>query len=171
MFRTHKYQTGFTLIELVITILLVSFLLVAVWMVYDAGFKVFYGQARRSGITPEVEKALSEFGKDLREALSVTAAAEASLTITADTDSNGASDTIQYTWGGIPGDPFNKITAVTRPMIHSVSNLAISYYDANNDLLPFPVTVSQVRRVEINITVTSGSESFTVRSSTIFRCL
>ncbi len=169
--QIHKPEDALTLVELMIAMIFVSFLLGAVWMVYNVSFKAFTGQTTRGGITPEVERALFELGSDLRQADSVTAAQAASLTITADTDSDGAAETIQYAWDGTSGSPFNKVTTVTRPVVHFVSSMAFAYYDANNNLLSFPVAASQVRRVVITMTVTSGSESFTVRTSTDLRSI
>jgi type II secretory pathway component PulJ len=171
MSQVNKYKSGLTLIELVAAIFLVSFILVAVWMVYGLGLKAFSGQEIRGGIIPEVERALYEFGSDLRRATSVTNAQEASITFISGADSTGLNETIQYAWGGVSGDPLNKVTAVTKPVIHSVSSLEFSYYGANNASLSVPATASLVRLVVITITVTSGDEIFTVRTASRIRCL
>lgn len=171
MHRTFKKKAGMTIVELMTSILLVSILLGAVWAVYNVGFKVVHGQTARGGITTETERTLFTLGSDLRQASSVTAAAQTSITFTADTDSSGVNEAIQYTWDGTSGNPLNRIASVTMPMINSVSSLAFSYYDADNDLLSFPVTASQVQRVMVDMTVASADESFTVRASTDLRCL
>lgn len=172
MRQINKYKSGLTLIELVASVLLVSFILIAVWAVYNVGFKAFSGQETRVGVMPEVERALFELGSDLRQAVSVTSAQATSLTFTADTNSDGINETIQYAWGGAPSDPLNKVvSSVTRPVVHSVSSLVFTYYNSSNTLLSLPVTAANVRLVVITMTVTSGSESFTIRTASDLRCI
>ena len=51
MFRTSKFTArGLTLVEMLITIMLISIMLAAIWAVYGAGIKVYYGQVSRYDI-------------------------------------------------------------------------------------------------------------------------
>ncbi|MFA6320374.1 MAG: prepilin-type N-terminal cleavage/methylation domain-containing protein [Candidatus Omnitrophota bacterium] len=171
MLRSDKNKIGLTLIELIIALLLVSFVLVAVWSVYSAGSKVFYGQETRGGVVPEVERALYEFGSDLRRAASVTDAQKTSLTFTSGASSSGKNETMKYVWDDISSHSLNKISTVTKPVVHSVSDLIFTYYDSNNNLLSSPVTPSDVRVVVITMTVTTKNESFKIQNAARIRCL
>lgn len=176
--RRLKAEKGFTLLELIITTVLVSVLLGAVWMVYKAGFSNFYTQGTRSGIKGDTGRLFINLAKELRLASSVTTAQAAAFTFTLDTDNNGVDETVQYTYSGTAGAPLNRVLtstvpsfSLTTPVIASVNSLAFSYYDTNNNLLSFPVTPSQVRLVALNITSANTDESFQLRSNVRLRNL
>lgn len=151
---------AFTLFELLITFIFISILLGATWMVYNTGFKMFYSQLTRSGIKAELGQMVINIGRELRQAASVAEARQTNLTFNADTDFDGIAQTLQYTWSGVSGEPLYRISDVTTAVVNSVSGLAFSYYDANNNLLDFPVTASLVRLVGINASVIDKEEAF-----------
>ena len=170
----HKAQIanhGFAVIELLITVLLVSILLGAIWMVYSVGFKTFYTQWTRTGIKGQVGRTFINIAGELRQATSVTVTQQANLNFSADNDNNGIDETVQYIWSGVAGEPLQRISSVTTPVVDSVNSLAFSYYDANNNLLSFPVTPSHVRLVAIDIIVTDKEETFHLRSNMELRNL
>ena len=170
----HKAQIanhGFAVIELLITVLLVSILLGAIWMVYSVGFKTFYTQWTRTGIKGEVGRTFINIAGEIRQATSVIVAQQANLNFSADNDNNGIDETVQYIWSGVAGEPLQRISSVTTPVVDSVNSLAFSYYDANNNLLSFPVIPSQVRLVAIDIIVTDKEETFHLRSNMELRNL
>jgi prepilin-type N-terminal cleavage/methylation domain-containing protein len=169
--RAQSANQGFTVIELLITVLLVSILLGAIWMVYSVGFKTFYTQWTRTGIKGQAGRTFINIAGELRQATSVTVAQQANLNFSADTDNNGIDETIQYIWSGVAGGPLQRISSVTMPVVDSVNSLAFSYYDANNNLLSFPVAPSQVRLVAIDIIVTDKEETFHLRSNMELRNL
>ncbi len=168
MSRIYK---GVTLIELLITVVLVSILLGAICMVYNVGFKAFYAQWTRTGVKGQAGRTFINAARELRQAASVTGAQQSNLTFSADTDNNGVDETIQYIWSAVAGEPLQRISSVTTPVVDSVNSLAFSYYDANNNLLSFPVTPSQVRLVAIDIIVTDKDETFHLRSNIDLRNL
>jgi hypothetical protein len=98
-------------------------------------------------------------------------AASSSLTLVIDTDDNGADESVHYVWSGVTGAPLNRISDTTIPMVNSINSLSFSYYDASNNLLPFPVTASQVRLVAIDITAADNDEAFQLRSNIRLRNL
>ena len=162
---------GLTLTELIITIILVSILVGSLWMVYDSGFRPFYSQNTRIGIKGEAGRSFVNLAREMREAASLTAATQSSVTFTTDTDDNGINETIQYTWSGAAGTALQRISGATTPVINSVYSLAFAYYDSSNSLLSFPVTASQVRVVSLNVTAASQDETFQLRSRTQLRNL
>lgn len=165
MSRTSK---GLTLIELLISVMLVSAMLGAAWLIFSAGFGVFYGQLSRYDIKNETSLAFITMTKELHQASSITAATASSITFTADLDSNGVNETIQYRWSGLSGDPLNRVVgAVTKTLARSVQSCTFSYYNRNNILLSAPVSafdLPNVHLVAVDATSVKGDETFHLRT-------
>ena len=169
MSRISRSNEGFTLMELMITIVVTSILLGAIYLVYDTGFRTTYQQWTRTGAKGEVGRAMINMGNELRQATSVTSAAATDVTFTVDWDNNGSDETVQYTWGGAAGNPLNRVQSAPAPaytqlVVNSVNSASFTYFDVNNNLLGFPVTASQVRLVSLDLTVLDKNETFELRS-------
>jgi len=167
---------GLTLLELLITLALISILLGAIWLVFNSGTRAFYNQWTRIGIKGEVGRGFFSMSQELRQATSIVSATQTALTFTLDSDSNGVDETLQYTWSGTAGTPLNRVSvsptpSFTIPVVKSVNNLAFSYYDASNNLLSFPVPISQVKLVAIDLTAADRDETFNLRSKERLRSL
>ncbi|MCX5665675.1 MAG: prepilin-type N-terminal cleavage/methylation domain-containing protein [Candidatus Omnitrophica bacterium] len=162
MSRTSK---GLTLIELLISVMLISVILGAIWVVYSTGVIVFSGQTSRYDIKDETSLAFITMTKELHQALSITAATATSVTFTADLDNNGVNETIQYTWSGTAGAPLNRVVgAATRTLVRSVQSIAFTYYNDNNVLLSVPVTLANVHLVAVDTTAIKVDETFRLRT-------
>ncbi len=155
---------GLTLIELLITLVLMFALVGVLWGVFNTGLTTTVTESLRSSIKGESGRGIVRMGNELRQTLSVTTAQATDITFTADTDNDGVAESIQYTWGGTAGNPLNRVASTTFPLVNSVNSLAFSYFDSNNNLLSFPVTASQVRVVRVDITAKSQDETFQTRS-------
>lgn len=166
----HNKIRGLTLIELMISVLLISSMLIAVWVIFDAGYKVYYGTYARQNIKNQASGAFFRMTKELYEAVSVTSATATSMTFTADVNNDGINETIQYSWGGTSGQPLNRISGTeTLQLARSVTNISFAYYDIGNILLSFPVALVQVRLVSIDMTCASGNETFHLRTKVKLR--
>ena len=100
---------GLTLIELLISSLLISIMLGAIWMIFHTGYTVFYGQYARQNIKDQASYAFLTMTNELHQAPSVTAATATSVTFTADLNNDGVNETVQYTWSGTAGQPLNRV--------------------------------------------------------------
>lgn len=169
---SRRHRNGLTLIELLISVMLISVMLGAIWMIYGTGTKVFYSQASRYDIKEQINSAFTTMARELRQALSITAATATSVTFTADLDSDGANETIQYAWAGTAGAPLNRVEgASTKTLVRSINSLAFSYYAENSNITPlsFPVTVGQIKLVAFDATAVKGSETFRLRTKVYLR--
>ena len=118
MFQTYNrpllpsvsHRNGLTLIELTVTLVLISILVGAVWMVCNSGISVFYSQSTRTGVKGEAGKAFTTLNNELHQAVSITAATATSLSFTLDSDGDGVNESIQYSWSGTAGAPLNRIS-------------------------------------------------------------
>ena len=160
------------------SVVLVSFLLGAIWMAYNTGLKLFSSQGSRGGIKGQAGRFLINISQELRQASLLTSAQSAGLTFKLDTDNNGVDETIQYSWSGVSAAPLNKVIVstvpaftLTTPVINALNSLSVSYYDANNNLLSFPVTASQVRIAFIDCSAQDNDETFSLRSQIRLRKL
>jgi len=169
--RPRAVSTGMTLIELLITMVLMFALVAVIWGVFNTGFTTTATESLRTSLKGDSGRGFIKMGREFRKALSVTSAQATGLTFTADTDNDGIEETIQYTWNGTAGQPLNRVSGGTQPLVNSVSVLSFSYYDSNHNLLSFPVTASQVKSVGADITVADEDESFRLRSEYRFRNL
>jgi len=159
---------GLTLLELLVTLALISVLLGAIWLVFYSGSKVFYGQWSRIGIKGQASRMFLNMSGELRQATSMVSATETSLSFTLDSDQNGVDETLQYIWSGTGGAPLNRVLvspapSFTTPVVNSVSQLQFSYFDSSNNLLSFPVSPSQVKLVAVDVTVADRDETFHLR--------
>jgi len=169
---------GFSLIELLIVLVLISLLLAGIWAVYNSGIKTFASQEGRSTIKSEAGRLFYNISPELRQALSLSAAQANSLSFAWDTDANGVEETIQYVWSGTAGEPLLRVLTSTvpalstsHPVISAVNSLSLSYYDANNSLLSFPVTASEARAVAIDLQAKDNEEIFPLRTMVRLRNL
>lgn len=177
-FQLRRGKYGFSLIELLIVLALVSLLLVGIWAVYNSGVKIFAFQEARSSIKAQSGRLFYNIAPELRQAVSLSSAQENSLSFAWDTDANGVEETIQYVWSGTQGEPLNRVLTstvpsltTTHPAVSSVNSLSLSYYDANNNLLSFPVTASEVRAVAIDLQAKDNEEIFPLRAMVRLRNL
>ena len=154
-----------TLLELLLSMLMISAMLIAVWAIYSTGVRVFYGQVARYDIKDRANLAFITMTGELQQAISVTAATATSVTFTVDLNSDGVSETIQYTWSGTAGAPLNRVVgAVTTALIPSVQTITFSYFNTGNVLLTAPITLASVHLVAIDSTTMSGQERFYLRT-------
>lgn len=169
-------KSAITLIELLIVVALISFLVGAIGSIFYAGSRIFYNQWSRTGIKGEVSRAFLSLSQELRQSTSVVTATATTLSFTLDSDNDGVNETLQYSWSGTAGNPLNRTVVLpapsyTTPAVSTVQSLAFSYYDGSNNLLGLPVTVSQVKRVDMNITVADRDETFTLNTTQKLRNL
>lgn len=161
-----RTRDGFTLIELIIVITVISFLLAGVAIIYVTGIKSWGSESLKVGVKEEARRALDVASEELEAAISITAATATSVTFTEDADGSGVDETYTYTWSGTVGDDLTRTKdGVSNILSRYVESFALSYYDTNDALLSFPVTSANVRRIVINLQVKKEDESVTERAS------
>ena len=188
MFEIRRARRGITLLELMMSIMLISAMLVAVWAVYYTGYQIFFSQSSRENIKAQASTAFLTMTEELHQATVLDSATypptSLSITFTADLKSDGNPQTIQYVWSGVAGQPLNRniivggVVTQTIQLVRSVNNPVplinnplFNYFGANNTALGTTPTASQVRLVAIDLYTTSGSETFHIRTKVQLRCI
>lgn len=166
IYKGRSRNNGITLIELLISMMLISAMLGAIWVVYSTGFEVFSGQLSRYDIKSETALAFIKMTKELHQASSVTVATGTSITFYADLDDDGVSEKIQYIWSGAAAAPLNRVVndTLTTTLIRSVNSAAFAYYNTNNVLLSLPVTLANIYLVAVDVTAVKADETFHLRT-------
>ena len=178
-------KTGLTLFELLISMLLISAMLGAIWMIFRTGLITFYGTSDRQNISDQASVAFTTMTNELRQASSVISATGTAVRFYADVNSDGVNEDIQYIWNGTAGAPLNRVltaaTTQTMALVRSVNNPLPSatnplfhYYGANNSDLGLTPTVANVQLVLIELYTyndLSGTERFHLRTKVGLRCI
>ena len=176
--RGTRKNNGFTLLELIITVALISVMLGALSMLYSSGLSVFSSQETRSSIKYDAGRFLITMAAELRLADALTIANQTLIVFSVDSDANGVNEAIQYAWPGVQAQVLNRTLTstvpaytITTPAVNAVNNISFSYYGANNSLLSFPVDAAQVKLVSVNLMVSDNDETFLLRSQARLRNL
>ena len=156
---------AFSLIELIISLVLVSILLSFLTFAYLVAMRGWDAEMKRHSPRFEASKALERVGEEVRSMNSMSAAASNSMTFVEDVDDDGVDETIQYSWSGVAGEDLTRQEgSITATLANNVTSFTIEYYDSNNDVLSFPVTASQVRAIRMSLTNARGDETFSLRT-------
>jgi prepilin-type N-terminal cleavage/methylation domain-containing protein len=127
-----KKKKGFTLLELMIAMALISMVLAAVFMAFSMALRIFVDESNRSDIYLEADRGMSRMVYELREAKQViTASSREVMFWAADLNNNGtreANETVTYSWSGSPESRLNRITSgETYPLSYGVYSFYLSY--------------------------------------------
>lgn len=156
---------AFSLIELIISIALISILLSFLTFSYLVAMRGWDAEMKRHSPRFEATKALERVGNEVRSMNSVSSALQNSVTFAEDVNSDGADETIIYSWSGVSGEDLNRQEgSVTTTLANNVTSFTLQYYDSSDNVLNFPVTASQVRVIQFNLTAAKSGESFALRT-------
>jgi len=162
----NEFRMGYSLIELILTIGLLTILLGVVTFTFVIGLRVADVGMSAGGARRETSNSLRTISEELRQATAITSADQHSLTFQSDSDRNGAIETITYLWSGTEGDSLIRIQGTdTKILAGGVSNALFQYYDSNSVVLgpPFPVAASAVKLVELTLQAGKEAESVQYR--------
>jgi prepilin-type N-terminal cleavage/methylation domain-containing protein len=154
-----KKKKGFTLLELMIAMGIISFIMAGVFMAFGIALKLFADEMTRTDIFIEADRGMSRMVRELREAKEITAASSREMTFWyADLNNNGTrepSELATYRWSGSAESTLNRIVSgETFPLSYGVFRFALTYDDP-----------ADVKLVNIALTVGKGETRATLESS------
>jgi prepilin-type N-terminal cleavage/methylation domain-containing protein len=164
MERSQRGQAGFTLIELIITIVLVGIIAGTAGMLLNKGTQAYIDENQRAAATTQGRLGLERMAREIR---SIPQPGAIVGPITNPTSSLAFSDSvglsIVYAHNGATGT-LDRTEGAGLPVIlaDGVTTLEFRHYDKAGALTTTPATIWQIR---IDLTVTKGGQSQVFRMS------
>lgn len=141
---TSPRQNGFTLIEVVVSIAIVSILMTAVGSLMVFSARALPNPDDSASVTISSGAAINRFADDIREAVVVIAAeADAFEVQVADRDGVDGPDTVRYEWSGVAGEPLVRIYNDDHHevVLDSVRAMSFEYETQPSDFAPHVLLV------------------------------
>ena len=163
-----KGQKGVTIIELIMGIVIVGTLAGISSMYIKQVMDLWNFISFREETSSQGSTALIRIARELRQANDITTADAANLLFTADLDSDGTDDSVQYFRNAASElrRVFNNNNSGQGDILSSgLSGLDLTYYDANNSALARPVAdPAEIKRIKIELTMQAGSQTKTLKT-------
>ena len=162
-------KKGFSLIEIMVAIAIMSVLSIAMIKTYTGFTRVYTTQEVAAGVQQDLRAALNIMTQDIRMAgfdptdsdnFGVEVATATNIRITSDTDMNGVVDVSNFeriTYNFDAGN--NRLEQIlyettgsesTQPVVDNVTNVAFTYLDEDNNIT---ATLADIRTVTISMTI------------------
>jgi prepilin-type N-terminal cleavage/methylation domain-containing protein len=141
--RTPRFNSrlpgGFTLIEMVTSLLMLAILLVAVEASLVASTKAIPDKKSLTGAISTGASAANRLSGELAYALTVTEMGASAITFTVpDRNGDGTPETIRYAWSGIAGDPLTRQYngAAAGSIVASIQDFQLQYDKTSQSYYP-----------------------------------
>lgn len=163
-------RSGLTLIELLITLGLISVLIVAVTFVSLVVLRSWQADSSHSSLRLQTSDAVERLSKELRNALGIVRVQDKEISIWLDLNDNGleeaASEQISFSWSGVSGESLYRTegSGLSQEILSNVSRFLITCFDQNNNSLAYPITdTSAIRLIQIQLTSNIDEEVINYR--------
>jgi prepilin-type N-terminal cleavage/methylation domain-containing protein len=161
-------EGGFTMIELLLVIGVISILLGTIFGAFDNMGRFYTNENTKAGTQLSTRFGMETMIEDIQLAgLNPLGAAGAGILVATatsvrvasdlnfDGDFSGPSETITYALNGNRLEQTNH--QGTETLVDNVSGLSLTYFDRNGALIPEPVNIPDIRSVGISLTQTQNS--------------
>ena len=168
LFTSPAREGGFTMIELLVVIGVISILLSAIFSWFDNMGRFYKNENTKAGTQQSTRFGMETLIQDVQLAgLNPLGVPGAGLIVATATALQIASD---LNFDGDFGDPFENTTYAlngsrleqtnhlgAETLVDNVSSLGFTYFDRNGALIPEPVNIPDIRSVGISLTQTRDS--------------
>jgi prepilin-type N-terminal cleavage/methylation domain-containing protein len=156
-----KLSKGFTLLELIIAMGVLTFAMALIIYAFTQSMRIFTAELYEGDTAAEIQRSLDRMTKELRNALEIVSTSETSVTFWyQDLNNNGtreANETVTYSWTGTSEGYLKRIVQTASIEVATgVKSFSLTY---NNP------TPANIRLINIYITVQKGSNLSTLESS------
>ena len=172
MYRKIKNGSGLTLIELIITILLISAIIGAAILMLTTGLKIWSSDKDRLDIRQNGSLAMERITRYLELANNITAASANSITFAADINNDGTDETVAIVFSDVNRNINITIDGITAILTPDAQSFSLSYYQSNTSASFTPVTQADrdgIRVITISLTMNKGSDTVAFTSSVFCR--
>jgi prepilin-type N-terminal cleavage/methylation domain-containing protein len=157
-----KRSKGFTLLELMISMAVLSLAIAAVFYIYVETTKIFTDELTDSDMNFQTGKAMDRMSRELQQALKITSKSSTGITFWyQDTNNNGtreAGETVTYSWvGGTTEAIYRTVVSTTERIANNINKLDLSY---DNAASPEMVTISITGRINSTVSTIESSVKF-----------
>jgi type IV pilus assembly protein PilW len=168
LFPGNRSEGGFTLIELLIVIGLISILLGAIFSWFDNTSRFFSNENVKAETQSSTRFGMETLIQDIQLAglnplgtsgagfiVATATLVQIASDLNFDGDFSGPFENTTYALNGNRLEQTNHLGTVT--LLDQVSDLRLTYFDADGNLIPEPVNRPDIRSVGISLTQTRGS--------------
>ena len=165
--RLFQISKGFTLLELMMAMAMLSIAIAVIFYAFSASMRVFTSELSDADASLEMHRAIERMTNELRGSLEIISANGTGITFWYDDLNNDgtreANETVQYSWTGTSEGYINRtVQTSTQEIANGIKSFSLTYND------PSP---SNIRVVNIYITVQKDSTVSTLESGVKLRNL
>jgi prepilin-type N-terminal cleavage/methylation domain-containing protein len=168
----QRTRSGFTLVELIITVALFSIIVGVASLLFLMGMKAWSYGNDRSEIRTRANSAMEVITNDLSEAHLVTAATATSITFSADPDNDGLDEIVTIAFDAVNNKIDRTVAGSTRILTPYAQSFGFTYCQANMETTFVPATQADrdsMRIVNISLTMDKQDETISLSSSVLCR--
>ncbi|MFH0887521.1 MAG: prepilin-type N-terminal cleavage/methylation domain-containing protein [bacterium] len=152
---------GLTLVELLISMAVMSLLFLVIFETFSTAFKIYSGETSRTDNLAEANRAMDTMQKELRFAREMRSAAATNVSFWYfDENSNStseASEIITYSWNGTAGGDIIRAKGTSSNILaKKVQSFGITYNSG---------TLANIRTITLSLQIKEGDESIYLHST------
>ncbi|MBU0743805.1 MAG: prepilin-type N-terminal cleavage/methylation domain-containing protein [Gammaproteobacteria bacterium] len=155
--QKYSKQSGFTLLEFIIVIILIGILIAGSSNLLSVGFNSFFSEKNIINANWQGSVALERITRDLRAVCSPSDITVATANRIIINDLNN--DTIDYQVVS------NQLLRNAQPLADGVQSITLDYYKKDSTLLPFPIVLQDVRYVVITLNMSYNNLTFPITTA------
>jgi prepilin-type N-terminal cleavage/methylation domain-containing protein len=162
----HFSRRGLTLIEVLVTLGLISVLIVAVTLIALTLFRSWPVELSHTDQRLATSNALERMLKELRSALDISAVDDKQITVWHDENDNGLRDWpaegLTFSWSGVVGENLYRTqgTETSQVLLANTTQFVITCFDQNNMALSYPITdLTLIRSLGIELSSVIDDET------------
>ncbi len=154
-----KKGNGFTLLEMIIAMAIITIAMGVVFMAFSLALRLFVEEATRTDVYIEADRGMSKMVQELRGAKQIINASSREVTFwLTDVNDNGtreAEETATFSWSGSPESSLDRIiSSETIPIAYGVHDFNLQYDNP-----------SDIKLISIKLTIGEGTALATLESS------
>jgi prepilin-type N-terminal cleavage/methylation domain-containing protein len=156
MRNKNRHIKGFSLVELVIVIVLLSILLTIGTNIIVKQFQIFAAGQKMVEADWQGRITVNRMERDIRDAVNIINASSNNITFI---NTNG--ETISYSLGGVNNTQLIYTTVSgSQPLANNVNSINFGYYDSNGN-----ITASDIRYVSFSPNIVNNNTNFNITTA------